>query len=79
MEVLWDLTLGRLTSQRRLIIKYYQNRHKAQIIKANTRNPTCMLLHILWWHATKTTEGIIPALGRVRVDWTTICEKDTTE
>lgn len=73
MEVLWDLTLGR-----RLIIKYYQNRHRAQIIKANTPNPTCMLSHILWWQATKTIEGIIPVLGRVPVDRTTICGKDTT-
>lgn len=77
MEVLWDLTLGRFTSQRRLIIKYYQKRHNVQIIKANTPNPMCTLLHTLWWHATKTIGGIIPALGRGRVDWTTTCAKHT--
>lgn len=53
MEVLWDLTFGGFTAQRRLIIKYYQNGQKAQIIKANTPNPTCMPLYILLWHATQ--------------------------
>lgn len=73
MEVLWDLTLGRFTSQRCLIIKYYQKRHNVQIIKENTPNPMCTLLHTLWWHATKTIAGVIPALGRGCVDWTITC------